>query len=151
MSGPQCSVLLAARSQSLISGSGNSQLLFNVEIRNMGTDTVYVNVWIYGNLTHMSSFGAGASSACRRAYLRWRSLPVRTFLSAEWAKLTARGESNPHLHSLKSLNERWQAIERVHGVGGPGAAGTVVKATVSRPAQPHSPNAERLAARNVGI
>lgn len=81
--------ILAARSRSLISDSGNSELLFNVEIRNMGTDTVYVNARIHGILTRLNAL---SPERVRHADARtfWRSLPVRTFLSAEWTKLTAR-------------------------------------------------------------
>ena len=47
--------ILAARSRSLISDSSNSELLFSVEIRNMGTDTVYVNARIHGILTRLNA------------------------------------------------------------------------------------------------
>lgn len=47
--------ILAVRSRSLISDSGNSELLFNVEIRNMGTNTVYVNARTHGILTRLNA------------------------------------------------------------------------------------------------
>src|SRR5215471_5608867 len=52
---------------------------------------------------------------------------------------------------LESLNQRGQVAECVDGIGGPGARGSVVVATMRRSGQPYRSNAGRFAARDVGI